>query len=66
MTQVLRSGIERKIDAMGRVVIPAEIRQTLGLAEGDALDIEVRDGAIVLYSLRGHCALCGLPQRAAP
>jgi AbrB family transcriptional regulator, transcriptional pleiotropic regulator of transition state genes len=64
MTQALRSGIERKIDSLGRIVIPAEIRQTLGLSEGDVLDIEVRGGVIVLSPMSEQCALCGMPQRA--
>ena len=64
MTQALRSGIERKIDSLGRIVIPAEIRQTLGLTEGDVLDIEVRGGAIVLSPMSEQCELCGMPQRA--
>ena len=66
MTQAVRSGIERKIDSVGRIVIPAEIRQTLGLVEGDVLDIEVRAGAILLTPLSERCALCGMPQRARP
>jgi transcriptional pleiotropic regulator of transition state genes len=64
MAQVLRSGIERRLDGLGRVVIPAEIRQLLGLRDGDAVDIEHRDGVIVLRPLGDPCPTCGLPQRS--
>ena len=48
MTATVRSGIERKIDALGRIVIPAEMRQTLGLIEGDVVDVAMKDGVIIL------------------
>ncbi len=35
----MSTGIVRKIDDLGRVVIPAEMRRTLGVAEGDELEI---------------------------
>lgn len=58
MTQY-RSGLERRLDAMGRLVIPAEIREVLGLAPGDAVDISVRDGAVVLAPIGERCPHCG-------
>lgn len=58
-----RSGVERKIDPMGRIVIPAEIRDLLGLTGGEPLDISVRDGAIVLAPLEERCAFCGRLRR---
>ena len=54
-----RSGIERRLDAMGRIVIPAEIRDALGLSGGDALDITIREGAIVLAPVEACCPRCG-------
>ena len=35
----MSTGIVRKIDDLGRVVIPAEMRRTLGVSEGDELEI---------------------------
>ena len=35
------TGIVRRIDDLGRVVIPREIRRTIGIKEGDALEIFV-------------------------
>jgi AbrB family looped-hinge helix DNA binding protein len=40
---IVNTGIVRKIDDLGRVVIPAEMRRLLGIREGDALEI-VMDG----------------------
>lgn len=43
------TGIVRRIDDLGRVVIPKEIRRTLRIREGDPLEIYVdRDGEIIL------------------
>ena len=39
MEVALNTGIVRKIDDLGRVVIPAEMRRTLGVEEGDQLEI---------------------------
>lgn len=41
-------GMIRKIDNLGRIVIPKEIRNTMGLSEGSALSISVLDDQIVL------------------
>lgn len=41
------TGIIRRIDDLGRVVIPKEIRARLHLREGDALEIFVEDGNVI-------------------
>lgn len=41
------TGIVRRIDDLGRVVIPKEIRRTLRLREGDPLEIFVTDGGVL-------------------
>ncbi|WP_124726316.1 stage V sporulation protein T [Staphylospora marina] len=53
------TGIVRRIDDLGRVVIPKEIRRTLRIREGDPLEIFVdRDGEVILkkYSPIGELA----------
>jgi AbrB family transcriptional regulator (stage V sporulation protein T) len=40
------TGIIRRIDDLGRVIIPKEIRRTLNLKEGDPLEVYVADGMI--------------------
>lgn len=44
----MSTGIVRKIDDLGRVVIPAEFRRTLGIQEGDDLEITLEDGQVVV------------------
>jgi transcriptional pleiotropic regulator of transition state genes len=52
-------GTARRIDALGRVVVPAELRRLLGIKEGDLLDIHVEQGSLVLQRLDPACAVCG-------
>ena len=42
------TGVVRRIDDLGRVVIPKEIRKTLRIKDGEALEIEVKNDNIVL------------------
>ncbi|MBL4954222.1 AbrB/MazE/SpoVT family DNA-binding domain-containing protein [Neobacillus sp. OS1-32] len=55
------TGIVRKVDELGRVVIPIELRRTLGIAEKDALEIYVDDDRIILkkYKPNMTCAITG-------
>lgn len=41
------TGIVRRVDDLGRVVIPKEIRRTCGIREGDPLEIFLQDDAVV-------------------
>ena len=41
------TGIIRRIDDLGRVVIPKEIRRTASIREGEPLEIFLQDGAVV-------------------
>ena len=50
------TGIVRRIDDLGRVVIPKEIRRTMRIREGDPLEIyTTRDGEVIFkkYSMIG-------------
>ena len=55
------TGIVRKLDELGRVVIPIELRRTLGIAEKDALEIYVDNEQIVLkkYKPNMTCQVTG-------
>lgn len=55
------TGIVRKVDELGRVVIPIELRRTLGIAEKDALEIYVDDEKIILkkYKPSMTCQITG-------
>lgn len=51
--------IVRKIDDLGRIVIPAETRRLFNIHEGDEMKISVENSAIVLRKLEATCVFCG-------
>lgn len=53
------TGIVRRIDDLGRVVIPKELRRTLRIKEGDPLEFFVTGDGIVLRKYTPGCVLCG-------
>jgi AbrB family transcriptional regulator, transcriptional pleiotropic regulator of transition state genes len=48
----------RKVDECGRVVLPQEARNILGIDVGIALDVTVSDNKIVLEKHHTSCAIC--------
>lgn len=52
------TGIVRKVDELGRIVLPIELRRTLGIAEKDALEIYVDGENIVLKKYEPACIFC--------
>ena len=52
-------GIVRKVDELGRVVIPIELRRTLDIEEKDALEIYMDGDRIVLRKYEPSCVFCG-------
>lgn len=55
----LDSGIARKIDDLGRIVIPAETRRLFNIREGDQLAISIEGANIVLRKVEDTCIFCG-------
>lgn len=53
------NGIVRKIDELGRIVIPMEIRNTLELRSRDSVQISLEDERIVLTKFGESCVFCG-------
>ena len=53
------TGIVRKVDELGRIVLPVELRRTLNIAERDALEIYVDDDRIILKKYEPSCIFCG-------
>lgn len=49
----------RKVDDLGRIVLPVELRRLHGIHTGDALEISVDGDAIVLRKLSPGCVFCG-------
>jgi transcriptional pleiotropic regulator of transition state genes len=53
------TGIVRKVDELGRVVLPIELRRTLDIAERDALEIFTEGASIILKKYEPACIFCG-------
>lgn len=53
------TGIIRKVDELGRVVIPIELRNKFGIAEKDPIEIFVDGTSIVLKKYEPNCVFCG-------
>ncbi len=53
------TGIVRRVDELGRVVIPKEIRKKLDLNEKDPIEIYVDGRSIILKKFESNCIFCG-------
>lgn len=53
------TGIVRKVDELGRIVLPIELRRTLDIVERDSLEIYVDGQNIVLKKYEPTCIFCG-------
>lgn len=52
------TGVVRKIDELGRIVLPSEIRKAFGIREGDELDISVEGERVILQKRQDLCTFC--------
>lgn len=55
---VKSTGIVRKVDELGRIVLPIEMRRTLDIAEKDALEIYVEGSSVILKKYKPSCIFC--------
>ncbi|HEX2040808.1 MAG TPA: AbrB/MazE/SpoVT family DNA-binding domain-containing protein [Acidimicrobiales bacterium] len=55
MTQ---TGIARKVDDLGRIVLPVEMRRLFGIRPGDEMEISVDGGGIQLRKVEVRCVFC--------
>jgi transcriptional pleiotropic regulator of transition state genes len=53
------TGIVRKVDDLGRIVIPMELRKTLGIAIKDPIEIFTEGENIILKKYKDSCIFCG-------
>lgn len=53
------TGIVRKIDELGRIVLPMELRRTLNLNIKDSIEIYVEGDSIILKKYEPCCIFCG-------
>lgn len=53
------TGIVRKVDSLGRLVLPIELRKTLGIEIKDPIEIFVDGNQIILKKYEPACVFCG-------
>ena len=53
------TGVVRKIDELGRFVLPIELRKNLRINNRDSVEIFVEDDKIILKKYEPSCVLCG-------
>lgn len=53
------TGIVRKIDELGRIVIPKEMRRVMQIESNDPVEIFVSDNQIILAKYMPSCLFCG-------
>jgi len=53
------TGVIRRVDELGRVVIPIEIRTQFGISEKDPMEIYVDGSSIILKKYEPNCIFCG-------
>lgn len=61
-SEMKSTGIIRKVDDLGRIVLPIELRRMLDIAERDALEIFVESNRIILQKYEPSCIFCGSEQ----
>ena len=54
-----KTGIIRRLDKLGRVVLPIELRRGLDWSEGDRVEIFLEDERVVLQKYEPNCLFCG-------
>lgn len=52
------SGIRRKVDDLGRIVIPAAVRKALGIGVGDELEVRLEGRSVIMSRPEDRCAFC--------
>ncbi len=52
------TGMVRKVDELGRIVLPAEIRQSMDIQVKDALEIFTENDRIILQKYHPSCIFC--------
>lgn len=55
------TGMARKIDELGRMVLPSELRRRFSIQEGDYLGISVEGQRIILTKVESGCVFCDSP-----
>lgn len=59
MTKNKRTGVIRRFDNLGRVVVPKEFRKVLNMNENDSVEIRLEGNTVVLKKPEDICMCCG-------
>lgn len=57
------TGILRKVDGLGRITLPMELRRVLDISENDQLEIHLEADQIILRKYEQSCIFCGSTDR---
>ncbi|MDD5936803.1 MAG: AbrB/MazE/SpoVT family DNA-binding domain-containing protein [Clostridiales bacterium] len=60
------TGIVRRIDELGRIVIPKELRKTMDIEVGTPIEISVEGDSIILNKYEINCVFCGRTENDSP
>jgi transcriptional pleiotropic regulator of transition state genes len=58
------TGVVRKVDDLGRIVLPSELRKVFGIHEGDELEISVEGERVILQKRAETCVFCSAEEPA--
>jgi transcriptional pleiotropic regulator of transition state genes len=53
------TGIVRKVDELGRIVVPIELRRSLGIGDRDAVEMFLDENNIIIRKHQPSCVFCG-------
>lgn len=53
------AGVVRKIDELGRIVVPIELRKSLNIGKREAVEISLENDCILIRKFEPGCCLCG-------
>ena len=53
------TGIIRQLDTLGRIVLPIELRRTIGIGPKDMIEIFVEGSSVILRKYEPDCLFCG-------
>ena len=53
------TGIIRQLDTLGRIVLPIELRRTIGIGPKDMIEIFVEGTSVILRKYEPDCLFCG-------
>ncbi len=63
---MIRTGIVRKVDDLGRIIVPVELRRVLDVSVGDPMQFFVDQKSIIVQRYEPGCVFCGAIEDTIP